>query len=126
MIPIRILCCQLGLANPTKATNGLRKSGRLPGLKLSMQLGKHVFAPKEKEVPGDGDVPDARKISSCKAGGHIFNSATNTSDHFNERLITIVAQENKGRIGRKRFEMPKGNMRPINGTQKDRNNADLF
>jgi hypothetical protein len=81
-----------------------------------MQLGKQVFAPNEEEVSGEWDIPDARKVGSCKASRHIFNGTANTSHNFNERLIAIVAQENKGSIGGKRFEMPKWNMRPINWT----------
>ena len=88
----------------------------MPELELRMQLGKHVFAPNEKEVAGEWDIADAGKVGSCKASCNIFNGTANTSHNFNERLIAIVTLENKGRIGGKRFEMPKWNMRPINWT----------
>ena len=55
-----------------------------------MQLGKQVFAPNEKKVSGEWDIPDARKVGSYKARCNIFNGPVNTSHNFNERLIAIV------------------------------------
>src|SRR5436305_3311829 len=70
IILVKAVCifnCQLRLAHPTQATNSLRKCCRSPFLELSMQLGKQVFAPAEKEVSREWHIPERREIGSCKA-----------------------------------------------------------
>jgi hypothetical protein len=79
---VGVLHRELCLANPTQTANSLGESGSSPLLELSMQLGKQVFAPGEKEVPRERDIPDTGKVGACKTSckqREIFNGMANTT-----------------------------------------------